>query len=170
MGENVYIRSMSNKTKDLKNKATEQATESVASGDKYGDLESVFSVKDLEVLSEINDQYCKTLYARYLNRNLDISNTRCESLNEAVSELHTAVSFLDSENIVKFDLNQSVGDLLAVFGAIEDLNTFDRLSEEEREKLSHIQKTVRYKAKAYGLCVHNNRWDEELLKPFVPSS
>ncbi len=161
MGEYDYIRSMSKNEKDLTNKASN------------GEAASVSPAEE-EILNDTShrrrDEYCKTLYSRYLNRNLGISKTRCESLNEAVDTLHSAVSKLDGSNLRRFDLDQSVGHLLAIFGGIEDLNTFDEVSKEDWNKLKDIQETVRNGSKLYRLKVHNNHWDEELLKPFVPSS
>ena len=157
MGFYDYIRSMSTNKKDLTNKASNGEAASVPPAVK-------------EILNnpkhDLLDNYCETLYSRYLNRNLGISDTRCRSLNEGVKALHNAVCYLDTNNLVKFDLNQSVGNLLAIYARLEDWNDLQQLTSDEIKTLRMMQETLRHKSKAYNLSLYNQRWDTKLTEPF----
>ena len=113
------------------------------------------------------DTYTETLFSRYLYRNLGISPTRCESLDEAISSLHSAFSYCDNFNRVKIE-NMSVKELLAIYGALEDGNDFDYFTDEEKDHLLRIQDGLRYKNKKYSIAKENGLLSSDCAKPFMP--
>ena len=80
----------------------------------------------MEYLKEFEKQnYHKHFYYKnYLDRVVKISDTRIEKLADAVDQLHLAISYLDKENLSKFNINQSVKDLISNFGELEGMRTY----------------------------------------------
>ena len=113
------------------------------------------------------DTYTETLFARYLYRNLGISPTRCESLDEAIGKLHSAFAYCDNFNRVKIE-NMSVKELLAVYGALEDAQDFDYFTAHEKDHLLRIQDGLRYKNKKYSIAKENGLLSSDSGKPFMP--
>ena len=113
------------------------------------------------------DTYTETLFARYLYRNLGISPTRCESLDEAIGKLHSAFAYCDNFNRVKIE-NMSVKELLAVYGALEDAQDFDYFTAHEKDHLLRIQDGLRYKNKKYSIAKENGLLSPDSDKPFMP--
>jgi len=111
------------------------------------------------------DTYTETLFSRYLYRNLGISPTRCESLDEAISSLHSAFSYCDNFNRVKIE-DMTVKELLAIYGALEDGNDFDYFTDEEKDHLLRIQDGLRYKNKKYSIAKENGLLSSDSDKPF----
>jgi len=114
-----------------------------------------------------NDGYTRTFFARYLYRNLGISPTRCKSLAEAVRELHLAFSYCDKQNREKIE-DMTVKELLAVYGALEDMNDFDYFNDYEKDHLLRIQDSLRYKNKRYAIAKDNGLLSSDSDKPFTP--
>jgi hypothetical protein len=112
-----------------------------------------------------NDGYTQSLFSRYLYRNLGITPTRCESLNDAVSRLHSAFAYCDNFNRRKIE-NMTVKELLAVYGALEDMNDFDYFTDEEKDHLLRIQDGLRYKNKKYAIAKDNGLLSSDSDKPF----
>ena len=112
-----------------------------------------------------NDGYTRTFFARYLYRNLGISPTRCKSLAEAVRELHLAFSYCDKQNREKIE-DMTVKELLAVYGALEDMNDFDYFNDYEKDHLLRIQDGLRYKNKKYAIAIENGLLSPDCDKPF----
>ena len=113
------------------------------------------------------DTYTETLFSRYLYRNLGISPTRCESLDEAISSLHSAFSYCDNFNRVKIE-DMTVKELLAIYGALEDGNDFDYFTDEEKDHLLRIQDGLRYKNKKYSIAKENGLLSSDCEEPFKP--
>ena len=111
------------------------------------------------------DTYTETLFSRYLYRNLDISPTRCESLDDAISSFHSAFAYCDGFNRRKIE-NMTVKELLAVYGAVEDMNDFDYFTDEEKDHLLRIQDSLRYKNKKYAIAKDNGLLSSDCDKPF----
>lgn len=63
-------------------------------------------------------------YKNYLDRVVKITDTRIEKLADAVDQLHLAISYLDIENLEKFDINQSVKDLISTYGELEGMRSY----------------------------------------------
>ena len=116
-------------------------------------------------ISYESDSYTETLFSRYLFRNLDISPTRCESLDDAIASLHSAFAYCDNFNRVKIE-NMSVKELLAVYGALEDCNDFEYFTAEEKDHLLRIQDGLRYKNKKYTIAKENGLLSSDCDKPF----
>ena len=116
-------------------------------------------------ISYESDSYTETLFSRYLFRNLDISPTRCESLDDAIASLHSAFAYCDNFNRVKIE-NMSVKELLAVYGALEDCNDFEYFTAEEKDHLLRIQDGLRYKNKKYSIAKDNGLLSADSDKPF----
>ena len=114
-----------------------------------------------------SDTYTETLFSRYLYRNLGISSTRCESLDEAISSLHSAFAYCDNFNRRKIE-NMTVKELLAVYGAIEGGNDFEYFTDEEKDHLLRIQDGLRYKNKKYAIAKDNGLLSSDSDKPFIP--
>ena len=112
-----------------------------------------------------NDNYTKTFFSRYLYRNLGISPTRCEPIRNAVDRLHTAFAYCDSNNRRKLE-DITVKELIAVFGALEDMNDFDYFTDEEKDHLLRIQDSLRYKNKKYSIAKDNGLLSSDCDKPF----
>jgi len=112
-----------------------------------------------------SDSYTETLFSRYLYRNLDISPTRCESLDDAISSFHSAFAYCDGFNRRKIE-NMTVKELLAVYGAVEDMNDFDYFTDEEKDHLLRIQDSLRYKNKKYAIAKDNGLLSSDCDKPF----
>ena len=112
-----------------------------------------------------SDNYTDTLFARYLYRNLGISPTRCESLDDAISSLHSAFAYCDNFNRRKLE-NMSVKELLAIYGALEDGNDFDYFTDAEKDHLLRIQDSLRYKNKKYSIAKDNGLLSADSDKPF----
>ena len=112
-----------------------------------------------------NDGYTQSLYSRYLYRNLGITPTRCESLNDAVSRLHSAFAYCDNFNRRKLE-DMTVKELLAVYGALEDMNDFEYFTDEEKDHLLRIQDGLRYKNKKYSIAKENGLLSPDSDKPF----
>ena len=111
------------------------------------------------------DEYTSTLFSRYLYRNLGITSTRCESLDDAISSLHSAFAYCDKFNRRKIE-NITVKELLAVYGALEDMNDFDYFTDEEKDHLLRIQDSLRYKNKRYAIAKENGLLSSDSDKPF----
>ena len=111
------------------------------------------------------DEYTSTLFSRYLYRNLGITSTRCESLDDAISSLHSAFAYCDNSNRRKIE-NITVKELLAVYGALEDMNDFDYFTDEEKDHLLRIQDSLRYKNKRYAIAKENGLLSSDSDKPF----
>ena len=111
------------------------------------------------------DTYTETLFSRYLYRNLGISPTRCESLDEAISSLHSAFAYCDNFNRRKIE-NMTVKELLAVYGALEDCNDFEYFTDEEKDQLLRIQDGLRYTNKKYAIAKDNGLLSSDCDKPF----
>jgi len=111
------------------------------------------------------DTYTETLFSRYLYRNLGISPTRCESLDDAISSFHSAFAYCDGFNRRKIE-NMTVKELLAVYGAVEDMNDFDYFTDEEKDHLLRIQDSLRYKNKKYAIAKENGLLSADSDKPF----
>ena len=118
-------------------------------------------------ISNESDTYTETLFARYLYRNLDISPTRCESLDDAISSFHSAFAYCDNFNRRKIE-NMTVKELLAVYGALEDCNDFDYFNDYEKDHLLRIQDGLRYKNKRYAIAKDNGLLSSDCDKPFTP--
>ena len=116
-------------------------------------------------ISYESDSYTETLYSRYLFRNLDISPTRCESLDDAIAKLHSAFAYCDNFNRVKIE-NMTVKELLAVYGALEDCNDFEYFTDAEKDHLLRIQDGLRYKNKKYTIAKENGLLSSDCDKPF----
>jgi hypothetical protein len=116
-------------------------------------------------ISYESDSYTETLYSRYLFRNLDISPTRCESLDDAIAKLHSAFAYCDGFNREKIE-NMSVKELLAVYGALEDCNDFEYFTDAEKDHLLRIQDGLRYKNKKYTIAKENGLLSSDCDKPF----
>ena len=116
-------------------------------------------------ISYESDSYTETLYSRYLFRNLDISPTRCESLDDAIAKLHSAFAYCDGFNREKIE-NMSVKELLAVYGALEDCNDFEYFTDAEKDHLLRIQDGLRYKNKKYSIAKENGLLSSDSDKPF----
>jgi hypothetical protein len=112
-----------------------------------------------------NDNYTDSLFARYLYRNLGIAPTRCESLDDAISKLHSAFAYCDKQNREKIE-NMTVKELLAVYGAIESGNDFNYFTDEEKDHLLRIQDSLRYKNKKYTIAKENGLLSSDCDKPF----
>ena len=112
-----------------------------------------------------SDNYTDTLFARYLYRNLDISVTRCESLDLGISKLHSAFAYCDVENREKLE-NMTVKELLAVYGAIESANDFEYFTDTEKDQLLRIQDGLRYDNTKYAIAVDNGLITKDATKPF----
>ena len=112
-----------------------------------------------------SDTYTDTLFARYLYRNLGISSTRCESLDDAISKLHSAFAYCDNFNRVKIE-NMTVKELLAVYGAIESANDFEYFTDTEKDQLLRIQDGLRYDNTKYAIAVDNGLITKDATKPF----
>jgi len=112
-----------------------------------------------------SDTYTDTLFARYLYRNLGISSTRCESLDDAISKLHSAFAYCDDFNRVKIE-NMTVKELLAVYGAIESANDFEYFTDTEKDQLLRIQDGLRYDNTKYAIAVDNGLITKDATKPF----
>jgi len=112
-----------------------------------------------------SDSYTETLFSRYLYRNLDISPTRCESLDDAISSFHSAFAYCDNFNRRKIE-NMTVKELLAVYGALEDMNDFDYFNDYEKDHLLRIQDSLRYKNKKYAIAKDNGLLSSDCDKPF----
>lgn len=80
----------------------------------------------MEYLKEFEKQnYHKHFYYKnYLDRVVKISDTRIEKLADAVDKLHSAICYLDKQNLEKFDINQSVKDLISTFGELEGMRSY----------------------------------------------
>ena len=80
----------------------------------------------MEYLKEFEKQnyHRHFYYKNYLDRVVKISDTRIEKLADAVDQLHLAISHLDKENLEKFDINQSVKDLISTFGELEGMRSY----------------------------------------------
>ena len=113
------------------------------------------------------DSYTETLFSRYLFRNLDISPTRCESLDDAIAKFHSAFAYCDGFNREKIE-NMSVKELLAVYGALENANDFDYFTDAEKDHLLRIQDGLRYKNKKYTIAKENGLLSSDCDKPFRP--
>ena len=111
------------------------------------------------------DTYTETLFSRYLYRNLGISPTRCFNLDYAISSFHSAFAYCDGFNRRKIE-NMTVGELLAVYGAVEDMNDFDYFTDEEKDHLLRIQDSLRYKNKKYAIAKDNGLLSSDCDKPF----
>ena len=111
------------------------------------------------------DTYTETLFSRYLYRNLGISPTRCESLDEAISSLHSAFAYCDNFNRRKIE-NMTVKELLAVYGGLEDCNDFEYFTDEEKDQLLRIQDGLRYTNKKYAIAKDNGLLSSDCDKPF----
>ena len=111
------------------------------------------------------DTYTETLFSRYLYRNLGISPTRCESLDDAISSLHSAFAYCDNFNRRKLE-DMTVKELLAVYGALEDMNDFEYFTDEEKDHLLRIQDGLRYKNKKYAIAKDNGLLSPDSDKPF----
>jgi len=111
------------------------------------------------------DEYTSTLFSRYLYRNLGITVTRCEPIRDAVDRLHTAFAYCDSHNRRKLE-DITVKELVAVFGALEDMNDFDYFTGEEKDHLLRIQDGLRYKNKKYAIAIENGLLSADSDKPF----
>ena len=112
-----------------------------------------------------SDNYTDSLFARYLYRNLDISVTRCESLDLGISKLHSAFAYCDVENREKLE-NMTVKELLAVYGAIESANDFEYFTDTEKDQLLRIQDGLRYDNTKYAIAVDNGLITKDATKPF----
>tara|TARA_B100000073_G_scaffold334879_1_gene327872 strand:+ start:622 stop:1041 length:420 start_codon:yes stop_codon:yes gene_type:complete len=119
----------------------------------------VNKIKDATTFHQQNDSYCKTLLARYFNRHYGISRTRCQPLADAIEKLHYAYGKCDTENREKLSqmLEDSFGKLLGVCGAIEDMDTYNELSEEEITRAKEVQKTLQERSKLF----HVNQFIKE---------
>jgi hypothetical protein len=111
------------------------------------------------------DTYTETLFSRYLYRNLGISPTRCESLDDAISSFHSAFAYCDNFNRRKIE-NMTVKELLAVYGALEDANDFEYFTDEEKDQLLRIQDSLRYKNKKYTIAKDNGLLSSDCDRPF----
>ena len=116
-------------------------------------------------ISYESDSYTETLFSRYLFRNLDISPTRCESLDDAIASLHSAFAYCDNFNRVKIE-EMTVKELLAVYGALEDCNDFEYFTDAEKDHLLRIQDGLRYKNKKYTIAKENGLLSSDCDKPF----
>ncbi len=116
-------------------------------------------------ISYESDSYTETLFSRYLFRNLDISPTRCESLDDAIAKLHSAFAYCDGFNRVKIE-NMTVKELLAVYGALEDCNDFEYFTAEEKDQLLEIQAGLRFDNAKYAIAVDNGLITKDATKPF----
>tara|TARA_R110002050_G_scaffold143405_1_gene268621 strand:+ start:493 stop:885 length:393 start_codon:yes stop_codon:yes gene_type:complete len=112
-----------------------------------------------------SDNYTDTLFARYLYRNLNISVTRCESLDLAISKLHSAFSYCDVENRKKLE-NMTVKELLAIYGAIESANDFEYFTADEKDQLLRIQDGLRYTNSKCAIAVDNGLITKDATEPF----
>jgi len=112
-----------------------------------------------------SDNYTDTLFARYLYRNLGISVTRCESLDLAISKLHSAFSYCDVENRKKLE-NMTVKELLAIYGAIESANDFEYFTADEKDQLLRIQDGLRYDNAKCAIAVDNGLITKDATEPF----
>ena len=112
-----------------------------------------------------SDSYTDTLFSRYLYRNLGISPTRCESLDIAISKLHSAFAYCDNFNRVKIE-DMTVKELLAVYGAVEDANHFEYFTADERDQLLEIQAGLRFDNAKYAIAVDNGLITKDATKPF----
>ena len=112
-----------------------------------------------------SDTYTDTLFARYLYRNLGISSTRCESLDDAISKLHSAFAYCDNFNRVKIE-NMTVKELLAVYGAIESANDFEYFTDTEKDQLLRIQDGLRYDNAKCAIAIDNGLITKDATKPF----
>jgi len=112
-----------------------------------------------------SDTYTETLFSRYLYRNLGISSTRCRSLDEAISSLHSAFAYCDVENREKLE-NMTVKELLAVYGALESGNDFEYFTDTEKDQLLRIQDGLRYDNTKYAIAVDNGLITKDATKPF----
>ena len=112
-----------------------------------------------------SDSYTDTLFSRYLYRNLGISPTRCESLDIAISKLHSAFAYCDNFNRVKIE-DMTVKELLAVYGAVEDANHFEYFTADERDRLLEIQAGLRFDNAKYAIAVDNGLITKDATKPF----
>ena len=111
------------------------------------------------------DTYTETLFSRYLYRNLGISPTRCESLDDAISSFHSAFAYCDNFNRRKIE-NMTVKELLAVYGALESMNDFEYFTDEEKDHLLRIQDGLRYTNKKYSIAKDNGLLSSDSDKPF----
>ena len=111
------------------------------------------------------DTYTETLFARYLYRNLGISPTRCESLDDAISSLHSAFAYCDSFNREKLE-DMTVKELLAVYGALENANDFEYFTDTEKDQLLRIQDGLRYDNQKYTIAKNNGLLSADSDKPF----
>ena len=116
-------------------------------------------------ISNESDTYTETLFSRYLYRNLDISPTRCESLDDAISSFHSAFAYCDNFNRRKIE-NMTVKELLAVYGALESMNDFEYFTDEEKDHLLRIQDGLRYTNKKYSIAKDNGLLSSDCDKPF----
>jgi len=116
-------------------------------------------------ISNESDTYTETLFSRYLYRNLDISPTRCESLDDAISSFHSAFAYCDNFNRRKIE-NMTVKELLAVYGALESMNDFEYFTDEEKDHLLRIQDGLRYNNKKYSIAKDNGLLSSDCDKPF----
>jgi len=112
-----------------------------------------------------SDTYTETLFSRYLYRNLNISPTRCRSLDEAISSLHSAFAYCDNFNREKLE-NMTVKELLAVYGALEDCNDFEYFTDAEKDHLLRIQDGLRYDNTKCAIAVDNGLITKDATKPF----
>ena len=112
-----------------------------------------------------SDTYTETLFSRYLYRNLGISPTRCESLDDAISKLHSAFAYCDNFNRGKIE-NMTVKELLAVYGAIESANDFEYFTDTEKDQLLRIQDGLRYTNQKYAIAKDNGLLSADSDKPF----
>ena len=113
------------------------------------------------------DTYTETLFSRYLYRNLGISPTRCESLDNAIGKLHSAFSYCDGFNRVKIE-NMTVKELLAVYGALESGNDFEYFTDTEKDHLLRIQDGLRYTNQKYAIAKENGLLSSDCDEPFKP--
>lgn len=114
----------------------------------------VNKIKDATTFHEENDSYCQSLFSRYLNRHYEISRTRCEPLADAIEQLHMAYGRCDTENREKLRpmLEDSLGKLLGVYGAIEDFDSFNQLTEpEEMDRAKEVQRTLQERSKLFHI-------------------
>ena len=113
------------------------------------------------------DTYTETLFSRYLYRNLGISPTRCESLDDAISSLHSAFAYCNRQNREKIE-DMTVKELLAVYCALENMNDFYYFNDYEKDQLLRIQDGLRYKNKKYAIAKDNGLLSSDCDKPFTP--
>ena len=120
--------------------------------------------RNKEIRNEF-DSYTETLFSRYLHRNLGISPTRCESLDDAIASFHSAFAYCDNFNRRKIE-NMTVKELLAVYGALEDCNDFEYFRDEEKDFLLRVQDGLRYRNKQYTIAKENGLLSSDCDKPF----